>query len=614
MPSKKRSVKSTAHKASVQDSKFRTSDSFQNFLANMGIGTDNLTTGSTYGFNPITRVRTLLEWIHRGSWIGGVAVDLVADDMTRAGIELKGQLDPDHIEQINERAITLGIWNSINEVVKWSRLYGGCLGVYMVEGQDPKTPLRIQTVRKGMFRGILPLDRWMVEPDLTNLVTEPGPYVGMPKYYTVVATAPAMVNTRIHYTRCFRMIGVKVPYWQALIENLWGLSIIERLYDRMVAFDSATTGAAQLVYRSYLRTYKVQDLREVVAAGGDALRGLVQTIDMMRRFQSNEGITLVDKNDEFEVHTNSAFAGLSDALVQFGQQLAGALQIPLVRLFGMSPSGFNATGDSDIRMYYDGIRQQQESVLRVPVTDIYRMIAQSLGIELPEGFGIGFNPLWQMTDKEKADVASSITTTIQTAEESGLVRKETALQELRQQARITGIWSNITDEEIEESQQEGPPVPLELRVAEVKKEGQEESAEIKTKDSSARTMYHHGLQTVVENPKGTMRRGRNWEVWMPADYGYIQGSIGADGDQVDCYIGPSPESSNVYVVNQKKKLSNAFDEHKVMLGYYTPESALEDYYLGFNDGSGVQRIMGYKSMTMQDFKNWLNTGDMTKPV
>src|SRR5882757_10026576 len=65
-----------------------TADAYQNFQQSIGLGTDNALTNSTYGFNPITRIRVLLEWIYRGSWLGGMAVDIIADDMTRAGIDI----------------------------------------------------------------------------------------------------------------------------------------------------------------------------------------------------------------------------------------------------------------------------------------------------------------------------------------------------------------------------------------------------------------------------------------------------------------------------------------------------------------------------------------------
>lgn len=465
MATNRRSIERQAKAALNNDNKARDKeakraakqkDSFVNFQQNLGIGADNPLSSSNYGFNPITRQRTLLEWIHRGSWLGGMAVDIVADDMTRAGVTIKGKLPPEQIEKINETVTAFGVWNQISDAIKWSRLYGGCLAVMLIDGQDPSTPLRMNTIRKGQFAGLMVLDRWMVEPSLNDLVTEYGPSLGLPKFYTVTSNAPGLVRQKIHHSRCIRLEGVRLPYWQRVMENLWGLSVLERIYDRMVAFDSATTGAAQLVYKSYLRTYKVEGLREAVAAGGDVLNGVTRYVDMMRKFQNIEGITLLDGADEFAVDGHSAFSGLSDALMQFGQQLAGALQIPLVRLFGMSPAGFS-TGDTDLRNYYDGIQQQQAQHLLVGVTRIYRAIALSEGIEPPEGFGISFNPLWQLSDSDKANIASSVVNAVSLAEERGLITLAGAMRELRQSSERTGIFTNITDEDIEAAASAAPP-------------------------------------------------------------------------------------------------------------------------------------------------------------
>ena len=262
------------------------------------------------------------------------------------------------------------------------------------------------------------------------------------------------------------------------MENLWGLSVLERLYDRMIAFDSATTGAAQLVYKSYLRTYKIEGLRETVAAGGDALKGLTAYVSQMRQLQGIEGITLIDAEDDVASETHAAFGGLSDALQQFAQQLSGALQIPLVRLFGQSPVGFS-TGETDLRNYYDTIRQDQEKDLRVGVTKIYRAMAASEGIDFPEGTTITFRSLWQLTDEAKANIASTVGSVVADAEEKGLIGRGTALKELKQSSTITGIFTNITDDDIEEADAEGPPLPEGVEEQEVKNEGKVEASETK---------------------------------------------------------------------------------------------------------------------------------------
>jgi phage-related protein (TIGR01555 family) len=473
----KQSVKGAARQAKTQDERARkavakemyesiglngvTSDSFVNFAHKLGVGADNPLSFASYGYNPLTRNRQQLEWIHRGSWLGGVAVDLIADDMTRAGAEITSEMEAHDTQRIEFAATTMGIWDKLNLTIKWGRLYGGCIAVMLIDGQDLKTPLRLETVQEEQFKGLCVLDRWMLEPSLGDLVTDYGPDMGLPKFYRVGANAPALRGSVIHHTRiALRHVGVDLPYQQQLTENLWGISVLERLYDRMLAYDSASTGAAQLVYRAFMRTFKIKDMRSVVAAGGAPLDGLTKYVDLMRRYQGIEGISMIDSEDEFEVQgTAGAFSGLSDALTQFAQQISGALQVPLVRLLGQSPGGLNSSGDSDLRTYYDGISQQQNRQMYVGVNTIYKLLAATVGVKVEDDFDVRFASLWQLSDKEKADVAKTTGETVQAAVDGGLIGHRTALLELRQQSRATGVFTNITSEQIEAADDEVlPPV------------------------------------------------------------------------------------------------------------------------------------------------------------
>lgn len=435
----------------------KVADSFQNLLARVGLGAGSQNDASQYGFSPISRNRIQIDFAYRSSWIAGKAVDAFADDMTREGVSVQCDIEPDQLEQLEKAAGNLKLWDAVNDTVKWSRLYGGAIAVLLIDGQDPSTPLRKQTIQKDQFKGLLVLDRWMIQPSLQDLVTEYGADLGMPKFYTVLADARALVNQKIHYSRVLRLDGVELPYWQRIAENGWGQSVLERLWDRLIAFDSTTDGAAQLVYKAHLRTYKVKGLRQIIGAGGKAFDGLIAQIDAIRRFQSNEGLTLMDAEDEFQTHQYS-FTGLDNLLLQFGQQLSGAMDIPLVRLFGQSPAGLNATGEGDLRNYYDSIKQQQERKLRSAVEKVYDVLYRStFGEEPPGNLTITFNPLWQVSDSEKATIANSVTDAVTKASDSGLIDRHTALKELRQSSGVTGVFTNITDDDIKEAENEPPP-------------------------------------------------------------------------------------------------------------------------------------------------------------
>lgn len=450
--------KNTHHRKTIAATK----DSFTNFAARLGYGAGSQQDGARFKIDYISRDRVNLESAYRTNWVCGLAVDVVAEDMTRAGIELlSDEMPPDDGEKMIKEMQRLQLWEQLADLVKWSRLYGGAIGVMLVDGQNLATPLDTSRISKGQFKGLLVLDRWQVTPTLQDVVTEYGPDLGQPKYYDVLTGAKALAGARVHYSRVIRLDGLTLPYYQAMAENGWGQSIIERLYDRIVAFDSTSAGVAQLVYKAHLRVISIKGFREAVALGGSAAAGIAKQVEMIRQFQSNEGMTIIDGDDVFAAHSYT-FSGLDNVLLQFGQQISGATQIPLVRLFGQSPAGLNSSGESDLRTYYDNINQQQESRLRPGMAKILELLAQStFGKPLPDGFAFEFVPLWQMTAEQKANVAKTIAEAVSSVEGSGIISQQTALKELRQASRATGVFTNITDEDINSAETE-PPDPSEL--------------------------------------------------------------------------------------------------------------------------------------------------------
>lgn len=432
-------------------------------MAKVGLQTGNQHSASTYLTNYTSRSRLLIESAYRSSWICGKVVDSVAEDMTREGIAISGETDPTALEQLEREATHLRVWDRLCDSIRWARLYGGCLAVLAVAGQDYATPLNMNTIGRGQFRGLLVFDRWMMVPSLTELVEEVGPDFGLPRWYDIIGGygAPAM---RVHYSRVMRFEGDELPYFQRIQEQFWGQSVLERVWDRITAFDSTTLGAAQLVYKAHLRTIRMQGLRDNIATGGKAFDAVVANIKMIAQFQSNEGVTLLDQADEFET-TSYTFAGLDDVLLQFSQQLSGASGIPLTRLFGQSPAGLNATGESDTRNYYDTVKQQQERRLRHAVSRVYDCMHRSLtGRGLPPEFDFTFRNLWQMTSAQRAEVAGQNTTAIINAYDSQIISQRTALEELRQQSAETGLFTNITDDDIKAADDEVAPSAGELGV------------------------------------------------------------------------------------------------------------------------------------------------------
>lgn len=479
----------------VMDAAVKTVDGFDNFVSRLGLNNDNTLSAGFYTFNLMTENRVQLEAAYRGSWIVGQVIDTKAEDMTRAGIDITSNDDDGDIKKIQAKISQLKIWRSLCSAIKWGDLYGGCIAVYQVKGQDLASPLDIETVGKGQFLGLAVFDRWQLQPNLGELIEE-GPDMGLPKYYQIVTTASMVQPTqpspsgmiKVHHSRLIRMTGIELPFFQAITEQLWGESVLERLWDRLIAFDSATMSAANLIERANNRTVGIENLREIISNGGAAYAALNQSLDMMRLLQSNEGLTLLDKNDTF-VTNQYTFTGLPELLMQFGQQVSGASEIPLVRLFGQSPAGMNATGESDIRMYYDHINSEQEAKMRPGIDKLLRILWRSVfGKAAPEDLEFTFTALWQMSALDQATIAKSNTETILGANTDGLIKASTAMKELRDMSGDVGLFSNITDEEIAEADELADlapdPIlnPLDPKAAETDKDPDPDQGVVKNLD------------------------------------------------------------------------------------------------------------------------------------
>ena len=198
-------------------------------------------------------------------------------------------------------------------------------------------------------------------------------------------------------------------------------------------------------------------MRQILGGPESAQIALAKNIGMIRALQSTEGMTVLDADDNFAT-TSYSFAGLDQVLLSFGQQLSGAADIPLTRLFGQSPAGLNATGEADTKTYYDGILRRQEAQLREPLTKLLQIIYRDrFGEPMPAEVSFNFVPLWQLTEIDRANVASTDAASVTAAYTAGLIDAPTALRELQLRGALTTRWQAVTEDVVKEA--EGAPPP-----------------------------------------------------------------------------------------------------------------------------------------------------------
>ena len=433
-------------------------DGYLNLASKVGVGQKNMISAGTYVFNELTHNRIKLEAMYRTNWLVGAAIDNYASDMLRSGINLSGDIEPSESQTLQTKMSTSGMWKALLEVLKWGNLYGGAVAIINIAGQDPLTPLRLDTVGQDQFLGLSVFDRWYITPDITQVV-QFGPEAGNPVFYDLLANAITgdVKFTRVHYSRLIRIVGNDLPYSQKIFEQMWGQSIVERIVEVLNYSDSSTGNASNLVEKANVRVMQIDRLREILAAGGMAVQNMQMFFEEMQILQSNAGLSLIDKEDEYSTFSY-AFSGLSDVMAKFDQKLAGALKQPLIRLFLESVSGLSSNGETQLRMYYDNILADQESILRDPMLKLTNVLYRScFGKPPPENFDFSFVPLWQTTEKEKMDISASGVDQVVKAVTAGIITEAIALRELKKLSEITGMFSTIDDDDIAEAEIEPPP-------------------------------------------------------------------------------------------------------------------------------------------------------------
>lgn len=429
----------------------RALDAFSNVLARLGAGTPNLLEGTEYSLQRMSRDFNTLNALYRESWIVRRIIDVIPADMLKNWITITSGLDPDVEKRLSLTLRRTQLIDKLKRGMQWGRLYGGALGVMLVkhQGYDLSQPLQLDWIMPGDFAGLLIFDRWNgVNPSSELIEDISDSDYGYPKYYTVTDPAGGG-SVKIHHSRVIRFTGNTLPFWEEIAEMQWGASVVESIFDELRKRDNVSWNIAQLTFMANIRVLKMQDLGQLLAAtDNESQAELLRTLEAQNMLLNNMGMQVMDAADGLETHQYT-FGGLADCYQQFIMDISGAAEIPVTRLFGRSPSGLNATGESDLQNYYDMIAEKQESYLRPILNKVLPpFIISTLG-SLPDDFDFEFDPVAEPTDKERADLAKCGTDNVVAAYNAGLISQRTALKELKQQSERTGVWTNITDEDIE---------------------------------------------------------------------------------------------------------------------------------------------------------------------
>lgn len=368
-------------------------------LANMvaGLGTERDKAAATYYTEPMLDEQQLVN-AYRGSWMARKIVDIPAMDSCRAW--RAWQAKATQIEVLEAEEKRLNVKGKVLEARKKARLFGGA-AIYIDLGDDPSQPMDLNRVKKGGIRFLTVMTRRQLVP--SEMDTDPlSEFYGQPKSYTIASGSTGQVY--IHPSRLVIFCGAELPDrdYATSAGHAWGDSVLTSVMDAVKQAESASANVASLIFEANVDVITMNGLMDHVGTPD----GERKVTDRYRLAAQGKGINkmlIIDGNEKYE-RKSANFGTLPELIDRYNQNGAGAADIPMTRFFGMSPGGLNATGDADLRNYYDRVAAGQELEMQPAMERLDECLIRSATGDRDAAIHYVWNPLWQMSETEKATV------------------------------------------------------------------------------------------------------------------------------------------------------------------------------------------------------------------
>lgn len=309
----------------------------------------------------------------------------------------------------------LDVVGTVLKVGTWENLYGGSV-IYMAidDGQtaldSQAQPVRMDRVERVLW--LRAIDRTRIRPsyDLGDIDEDPAsPTFGEPLIYLLDVRMTG-VQLRIHRSRLIIFPGALTTDIERRSRGGWGISVVDVVYEVLQRNVTAWQSAGNALANAQYVVYKLKGLSHLFSrTDGEAMAK--KRASAMELAKSLINAVLIDSEDEY-IRENPNFGNMPAMLDQFMLDVAAAVDWPATVLWGRSPAGMNATGESDQENWYNGTDAYREHHLRPRLHQLVEVLmAARQGPtqgRVFDGWRVYFPALRQLSDVQKADVRQKI--------------------------------------------------------------------------------------------------------------------------------------------------------------------------------------------------------------
>lgn len=430
------------------------------------------------------QMSTLNDWAsldacYVSNWIARKICDIPAEDMTREWRRVKSE----GAEEIASLEAQLLVPNAVQEAVTWARLYGGA-GILMLTGQDLTKPLRPELIRKGDLKRLLVLDRWDMAAMTTNTWDVLATNYLKPEFYSVRGG-----SMQVHHSHFARFTGERLPLRHMAQTQGWGDSVLRKCIEEITDMVAAKDGIAELMQEANIDVITREGLTDELSTDQDDM--ITKRYEMFSLMKSSIQMALLDGDEKLDRMTLN-LSGVAPIIELFMTWISGAANIPVVRMFGTSAKGLNATGEGDDRIYNDSIRAGQRSYLAEPMRTLDEVMVRSALGYWPEDYDYTWNPLAQPNDLEMAQAEKLRADKHMLYLDASVVQRSQVMRELQASEEYQFVEEDIDElEKLEEGNMFDEPVDETDPISIADSDANNGFVSVKPTVEVARKIYNH---------------------------------------------------------------------------------------------------------------------------
>ncbi len=339
------------------------------------------------------------------NWLIYKCCDQPAKDAVRKGFEITvndgTKIDTKVLDKIREFDKKYLLNKNMIELIRMGRIFGVRIVMFKVESNDPQyyeKPFNPDGIMPGSYKGMSQID----------------PYWIMPQLDMIASSDPAAINfyeptwwqingMRIHRSHLIIMRQSELPDILKPTYLFGGISICQQIYARIYASERTADEAPLLALAKRLNILKTNT--NIATAKPQKT---LQRLQEAARMRDNWGIWMIDKDLEEAQQFDTSLTDL-DAIIMTQYQIVAAIAgVPITKLLGTVPKGFNATGEYDEASYHEMLESYQTSDLNALIERHHLLVMRSDIAPMfniaPFETSVKWLPLDSMTAKEKAEV------------------------------------------------------------------------------------------------------------------------------------------------------------------------------------------------------------------